>query len=74
MCSPGGACGNVLGAVDSAVGLMTKDAITRTSYYVHALTLALVPFGNDELFFHDDGEDGDAKEAAAAAAANNSSS
>ena len=53
---------------------MTKDAITRTSYYVHALTLALVPFGNDELFFHDDGEDGDAKEAAAAAAANNSSS
>ena len=34
-----------------AVGLLTHGAITRTSYYTHALTLALVPFLNEDLFF-----------------------
>ena len=31
--------------LDGAVGLLTAGAITRTAYYVHMITLALVPFG-----------------------------
>lgn len=33
-----------------AVGLLSKDLITRQSYYEHAITLALIPFLNEELY------------------------
>lgn len=33
-----------------AVGLLTEDRITRTTYYIEALTLALIPFTNKELY------------------------
>ena len=33
-----------------AVGLLTKDLITRTTYYVEATILALIPFVNEELY------------------------
>jgi inosine/xanthosine triphosphatase len=33
-----------------AVGLLTKDVVTRTSYYEQALVLALIPFVNEWLY------------------------
>lgn len=36
---------------NGSVGLLTADAITRLSYYEHAVILALVPFKNDTLNF-----------------------
>jgi len=35
---------------DGAVGLLTNGAITRTAYYSHAVTLALIPFLKEEVF------------------------
>jgi inosine/xanthosine triphosphatase len=35
---------------NGAVGLLTRDLITRTSYYEHAVMLALIPFVNPELY------------------------
>jgi len=35
---------------NGAVGLFTRNAITRTSYYAIAVMLALIPFRNPELF------------------------
>jgi inosine/xanthosine triphosphatase len=35
---------------NGAVGILTGDAITRTSYYVEAATCALIPFKNPELY------------------------
>ncbi|MEQ9099103.1 MAG: inosine/xanthosine triphosphatase [Imperialibacter sp.] len=35
---------------DGAVGLLTHGQIDRTQYYAHAMTLALVPFINEEFF------------------------
>lgn len=34
-----------------SVGLLTGDALTRTSYYHHAVMLALIPFKNPHLTF-----------------------
>lgn len=36
--------------MNGAVGLLTGDVITRTSYYVEAAVLALIPFRNPELY------------------------
>ena len=33
-----------------AVGLLTKNQITRTTYYSHAVVLALIPFCNKNLY------------------------
>ena len=33
-----------------AVGLLTNDIITRTTYYQHAAVLALIPLVNKELY------------------------
>ena len=33
-----------------AVGLLTNNAIDRTAYYAHAVTLALAPFLNEPLY------------------------
>lgn len=33
-----------------AVGILTGDVITRTTYYVDAVILALIPFKNDNLY------------------------
>ncbi|KAL0930401.1 NTPase [Colletotrichum truncatum] len=46
----------VFGHVDSkttrgSVGLLTDDLIDRTSYYSHAMILALIPFKNSKLTF-----------------------
>jgi len=35
---------------NGAIGILTKDQITRTSYYVHAVIIALIPFHNPELY------------------------
>ena len=35
---------------NGAVGLLTRDLIDRSSYYHHAVLLALVPFMNEELY------------------------
>lgn len=35
---------------NGAIGLLTKDAVTRTSYYVQAVILALIPFKNTKLY------------------------
>ncbi len=35
---------------NGAVGILTSDLITRTSYYVEAVILALIPFKNKELY------------------------
>lgn len=35
---------------NGAVGLLTGDAIDRTSYYTEAVTLACIPFKNTELY------------------------
>jgi inosine/xanthosine triphosphatase len=35
---------------EGAVGLLTRGAITRTSYYAHAVTCALVPFISAEHY------------------------
>lgn len=35
---------------DGAVGLLTKGVITRTTYYSHALVLALIPFVQPEHY------------------------
>lgn len=37
-------------AQDGTVGLLTKGALTRTTYYVHALLLALAPFISAEVY------------------------
>lgn len=34
-----------------SVGLLTGDALTRTEYYAHAVTLALIPLRNRQLHF-----------------------
>lgn len=36
---------------NGAVGILTGDIIHRTSYYVHAVVLALIPFKNTTLTF-----------------------
>jgi non-canonical (house-cleaning) NTP pyrophosphatase len=33
-----------------AVGLLSGDVITRTTYYEHAVVLALLPFKNQDLY------------------------
>jgi inosine/xanthosine triphosphatase len=33
-----------------SVGLLTKDAITRTDYYIEAIILALIPFKNPKIY------------------------
>ncbi len=33
-----------------SIGILTKNLITRTSYYVEAVILALIPFMNSELY------------------------
>ncbi len=35
---------------NGAVGILTGDIITRTTYYEHAAILALIPFMNPEIF------------------------
>ncbi|WP_222933143.1 inosine/xanthosine triphosphatase [Fulvivirga aurantia] len=35
---------------NGAVGLLTENAIDRTSYYTEAMILALIPFKNTELY------------------------
>jgi inosine/xanthosine triphosphatase len=35
---------------NGAVGLLTGDVITRSSYYTEALCMALIPFKNPELY------------------------
>lgn len=35
---------------NGAVGLLTGDVITRTSYYVETLCMALIPFKNPDLY------------------------
>ena len=35
---------------DGTVGILTRSLIDRTHYYVHALTLALIPFMNPTLY------------------------
>ena len=34
---------------NGAIGLLTNDLIDRTSYYVHAVIMALIPFTNPDL-------------------------
>jgi len=56
---------------DGSVGLLTRGIIDRTEYYVHALTLALVPFMNREVYFERSarkGSEGGAKSALCASA------
>jgi inosine/xanthosine triphosphatase len=54
---------------NGAVGLLTGDLITRTTYYEHALVLALVPFlpGNEQYYHTGEGggeaNDGGTREA-----------
>mgnify|MGYP001570346227 CR=1 FL=1 len=38
---------------NGAVGLLTGDAVTRTSYYTEALILSLIPFKNEHLYPND---------------------
>lgn len=35
---------------NGAVGLLTGDAVTRTSFYAEAVALALIPFKNPDLY------------------------
>jgi inosine/xanthosine triphosphatase len=35
---------------NGAVGILTNNAISRTSYYTEAIVLALIPFLNDKLY------------------------
>lgn len=35
---------------NGAVGLLTQDKVTRTTYYEHAIMLALIPFKNSDLY------------------------
>jgi len=35
---------------NGAVGLLTRDLITRATYYEHAVILALIPFANENLY------------------------
>jgi non-canonical (house-cleaning) NTP pyrophosphatase len=35
---------------NGAVGILTGDVVTRTSYYVEAVCLALIPFRNWKLY------------------------
>ncbi len=37
---------------NGAVGILTGDVIDRTAYYIHAVVLALIPFVNPTLRFH----------------------
>jgi inosine/xanthosine triphosphatase len=36
---------------NGAVGLLTRDVIDRRAYYIHAVSLALIPFRNLDLHF-----------------------
>lgn len=36
---------------NGSIGLLTQDIMTRTSYYVHAVMMALIPFKNPQLTF-----------------------
>ena len=36
---------------NGSVGLLTADVLNRTTYYEHAVILALIPFKNDHLTF-----------------------
>jgi inosine/xanthosine triphosphatase len=36
---------------NGSIGILTEDVITRTSYYEHAVMMALVPFKNPKLTF-----------------------
>ncbi len=38
---------------NGAVGILTRDVIDRTTYYEHAVILALVPFKNPDLAFEE---------------------
>jgi inosine/xanthosine triphosphatase len=38
------------GQEEGAIGILTREAITRTGYYSHAVMLALVPFKNRDLY------------------------
>lgn len=35
---------------NGTVGILTEDLITRTDYYIHAMTLALIPFKHEVLY------------------------
>jgi non-canonical (house-cleaning) NTP pyrophosphatase len=37
---------------NGAVGLLTGNALTRTSLYAEGVILALIPFKNEDLFFN----------------------
>jgi len=39
---------------NGAVGLLTRDLITRATYYEHAVVLALIPFVNPDLYVNAD--------------------
>jgi inosine/xanthosine triphosphatase len=39
--------------INGSVGLLTKDLFTRTSLYVEAVMLALIPFTNPGLYIND---------------------
>ena len=36
--------------VNGAIGLLTHDVITRSSFYTEAVCMALIPFKNPELY------------------------
>jgi len=36
---------------NGAIGILTDDVITRTTYYVPAIIMALIPFKNEELYY-----------------------
>lgn len=35
---------------NGSVGILTRDVVTRTTYYEHAVILALIPFINSDLY------------------------
>jgi inosine/xanthosine triphosphatase len=35
---------------NGAVGILSRDLVTRTDLYAHAVLLALIPFGNPQLY------------------------
>ena len=45
--------GHNLKQKNGSIGTLTGDLITRTSYYVEAVTVALIPFNNTELYFEE---------------------
>jgi len=36
---------------NGAIGILTDDALTRTTYYVPAVIMALIPFKNETLYY-----------------------